>query len=50
MNTMAVKVLVGVVLVVALVLVPLVLVVPDFSWAGVLHFMTTSNGPCGDCN
>jgi hypothetical protein len=49
-NTKAVKVLAGVVLVVALVLVALVLVVPDLSWAGVLHFMTTSNGPCGDCN
>src|SRR5215208_325681 len=50
MNTTAVKVLAGVVLVVALLLVALVLVVPDLSWAGVLHFMTTSNGPCGDCN
>ena len=50
MNTTAVKVLTGVVLVVALILVALVLLVPDLSWAGVLHFMTTSNGPCGDCN
>jgi hypothetical protein len=51
MNTMAVKVLTGVVLVVALVLVALVLLVPDLSWAGVLHFMTTSNAAwCGDCN
>ena len=50
MNTTAVKVLTGVALVVALVLVALVLLVPDLSWAGVLHFMTTSNGPCGDCN
>jgi hypothetical protein len=51
MNTTAVKVLAGVVVVVALVLVALVLLVPDLSWAGVLHFMTTSNGPkCGDCN
>jgi hypothetical protein len=50
MNTRAVKVLTGVVLVVALLLVALVLVVPDLSWAGVLHFMTTSNGPCGECN
>ena len=51
MNSVAVKVLAGVVLVVALLLVALVLLVPDLSWAGVLHFMTTSNGPnCGDCN
>jgi hypothetical protein len=51
MNTMAVKVLTGVVLVVALVLVALVLLVPDLSWAGELHFMTTSNAAwCGDCN
>jgi hypothetical protein len=51
MNSMAVKVLTGVVLVVALVLVALVLLVPDLSWAGVLHFMTTSNAAwCGDCN
>jgi hypothetical protein len=51
MNTTAVKVLAGVVLVVALLLVALVLLIPDLSWAGVLHFMTTSNGPnCGDCN
>jgi hypothetical protein len=50
MNTRAVKVLAGVVLVLALMLVALVLLVPDLSWAGVLHFMTTSNGPCGDCN
>ena len=50
MNTTALKVLTGVVLVVALLLVALVLVVPDLSWAGVLRFMTTSNGPCGECN
>jgi len=50
MTSMAVKVLAGVVLVVALLLVALLLLVPDLSWAGVLHFMTTSNGPCGDCN
>ena len=50
MNTRAVKVLTGVVLVVALLQMALVFVVPDLSWAGVLHFMTTSNGPCGDCN
>ena len=50
MNTTALKVLTGVVLVIALLLVALVLLVPDLSWAGVLHFMTTSNGPCGDCN
>ena len=46
MNTTAVKVLTGVVVVVALLLVALVLVVPGLSWAGVLHFMTTSNLPC----
>jgi hypothetical protein len=42
----AVKVLTGVVLVVAVLLVALVLVVPGLSWADVLHFMTTSNLPC----
>jgi hypothetical protein len=46
MNTTAVKVLTGIVLVVALMLVVLMLVVPGLSWAGVLHFMTTSNLPC----
>jgi hypothetical protein len=50
MNTTALKVLMGVVLVIALLLVALVLLVPDLSWAGVLHFMTTSNGPCGNCH
>jgi hypothetical protein len=47
MNTTTLKVLTGVVLVVALMLVLLVLVVPGLSWAGVLNFMTTSNLPCG---
>jgi hypothetical protein len=47
MNSIAVKVLTGVVLVVALLLVALLLVVPGLSWADVLHFMTTSNLPCG---
>jgi preprotein translocase subunit SecG len=42
----AMKVLTGVVLVVAVLLVVLVLVVPGLSWADVLHFMTTSNLPC----
>ena len=48
MNSMAVRILTGVVLVVALLLVALILVVPGLSWADVLHFMTTSNlaGPC----
>jgi hypothetical protein len=46
MNTTTLKVLTGVVLVVALMLVALVLLVPGLSWAGVLHFMTTSNLPC----
>jgi hypothetical protein len=46
MNSMAVKVLTGVVLIVTLLLVALVLVVPGLSWADVLHFMTTSNLPC----
>ena len=46
MNSMAVKVLTGVVLVVALLLVALMLVVPGLSWADVLAFMTTSNNPC----
>jgi len=51
MNSTALRVLTGVVLVVALLLVAIVLLIPDLSWAGVLHFMTTSNGPnCGDCN
>jgi hypothetical protein len=49
--SMALKVITGVVLVVALLLVALVLLVPALSWADVFHFMTTSNGPnCGDCN
>jgi hypothetical protein len=48
---MALRVLAGVVLVVAVLLVALVLLVPALSWADVFHFMTTSNGPnCGDCN
>src|SRR5215212_5444679 len=46
MNTTALKVLTGVVVVVALMLVALMLLVPGLSWAGVLHFMTTSNAPC----
>jgi hypothetical protein len=46
MNSVAVKVLTGVVLVVAVLLVALVLVVPGLSGADVLHFMTTSNLPC----
>ena len=46
MNSMAVKVLTGVVLVVALMLLALMLVVPGLSWADVLNFMTTSNSPC----
>jgi hypothetical protein len=46
MNTRAVKVLTGVVLVVALMLLALLLVVPGLSWADVIHFMTTSNLPC----
>jgi hypothetical protein len=46
MKSMAVKVLTGVVLVVALLLVALMLVVPGLSWADVLAFMTTSNNPC----
>ena len=46
MNSMAVRIFTGVVLVVALVLVALILVVPGLSWADVLHFMTTSNLPC----
>ena len=50
MNSMAVRVLAGVVLAGALILVALVLLVPALSWADVLHFMTTSNGPCGNCN
>src|SRR5215208_5217870 len=50
MSTTTLKVFTGVVLVVALMLVALVLLVPGLSWAGVLHFMTTSNGPCGDCH
>ena len=48
MNTMAVRVLTGVVLFVAVMLMALTLVVPGFAWADVLHFMTTSNSaaPC----
>jgi hypothetical protein len=48
MNSMAVRVLTGFVLFVALMLFALVLAVPGLSWADVLHFMTTPNSaaPC----
>ena len=45
MNTMAVKVLTGFVLVVALMLVALMLLSPG-SWANVFEFLTTTNSPC----
>jgi len=50
MNTTAVKVLTGIVLVVALMLVALVLLVPDLSFANVFGFFTTQpDSPCA-CN